>query len=289
MQFLTLICDDHTTFHCNISPAQHAHPGTLLHVAIPHLTRCNWNSRFQDKDSVQRLLVLVDKANGHVYAAMAGHSPYPAELLYGSAPLGTDKDMWMTYQERYLEGEVAERVIDEEAVGVCGAVTAGLPVVSLSVPGTDEASWGTSKILPGVTITELDPGQKAEASGTLGEGSAIESAQGSGLSSRATELGKPSEATLPASRAELGGSGGSGDESGGGGSSAGLAQGVTPGTGDSRREAKMASLEQTVLLRKAVDGLVISEHCTIDGAPGVSDHESRRFCPVVAQGSQARI
>lgn len=222
--------------------------------------------------------MLVDKANGHVYAAMAGHSPYPAELLYGSAPLGTDKDMWMTYQERYLEGDVAERVIDEEAVGVCGAVAEGLPGVSLSVPGTDEASLGTSYSLPGVTITELDAGHGAEPLGTLGEGSAKESAQGSGLSSRATDLGNPRLAALhePASRAGLGGSMGSGDESGGGGSSAGLAQGVTPGAGGSRGEANMASLEETVLLPKAVEGLVMSEHSAIDDAPGVSDHGCRR-------------
>ncbi|MEW5297896.1 MAG: hypothetical protein WDW36_001074 [Sanguina aurantia] len=101
---------------------------TMLHLELPHVNvlskidlvrqygqlAFNLDYFTEDKDSIQRLLVLVDKANGHVYAAMAGHSPYPAELLYGSAPLGTDKDMWMTYQERYLEGEVAERVIDEE-------------------------------------------------------------------------------------------------------------------------------------------------------------------------------
>ncbi|MEW5315685.1 MAG: hypothetical protein WDW38_007095 [Sanguina aurantia] len=112
----------------------------------------------QDKDSIQRLLVLVDKANGHVYAAMAGHSPYPAELLYGSAPLGTDKDMWMTYQERYLEGEVAERVIDEERVGVYGLagsppVTAATDVMPEGGPGA--VCGGASAELPGFTITEL--------------------------------------------------------------------------------------------------------------------------------------
>lgn len=40
---------------------------------------------FQDKEAVQHVLGLADRANGAVYAQLATHSPYPPEFVYGAS------------------------------------------------------------------------------------------------------------------------------------------------------------------------------------------------------------
>lgn len=65
----------------------------------------------EDKESVQHVLSLIDKANGHVFAGLAsGKSPYPAEFVYGAGLTAADtSDMIDSYQERYVSKDVEER------------------------------------------------------------------------------------------------------------------------------------------------------------------------------------
>ena len=64
----------------------------------------------EDKASVQHVLSLIDKANGHVFAGLAsGHNPYPAEFVYGAGITASDtSEMITSYQEKYV-GKVEER------------------------------------------------------------------------------------------------------------------------------------------------------------------------------------
>ena len=54
----------------------------------------------EDKESVQRLVSLIDKATGYVFAGLAGHSPYPPEFVYGAGATedSATADMWDRYQ-----------------------------------------------------------------------------------------------------------------------------------------------------------------------------------------------
>ena len=54
----------------------------------------------EDKDSVERVLALADKATGYVFAGLAGRNPYPAELEYepGAADSGVG-GLWDKQQE----------------------------------------------------------------------------------------------------------------------------------------------------------------------------------------------
>ncbi|PNH07274.1 GPN-loop GTPase 2 [Tetrabaena socialis] len=65
----------------------------------------------QDRDSLAKLVMAVDKANGYCFATLRSHTPYPPELLYGSQAYGgvADRDVWLGLQERYADGEVTER------------------------------------------------------------------------------------------------------------------------------------------------------------------------------------
>ena len=64
----------------------------------------------EDKESVQHVLSLIDKANGHAFAGLAnGKSPYPAEFVYGAGLTSEDtSDMVTTYQEKYVDKHVKE-------------------------------------------------------------------------------------------------------------------------------------------------------------------------------------
>ena len=66
----------------------------------------------EDKESVQHVLSLIDKANGHVFAGLAsGHNPYPAEFVYGAGLTEADKgDIIHRYEEKYVSKDVEERI-----------------------------------------------------------------------------------------------------------------------------------------------------------------------------------
>lgn len=56
----------------------------------------------EDKESVRRLLALIDKATGYVFTGLAG-GQYPPEFLYGAGV--TDEattSTMMEYEEKYL-------------------------------------------------------------------------------------------------------------------------------------------------------------------------------------------
>ncbi|CAL8468515.1 g8055 [Coccomyxa elongata] len=63
----------------------------------------------EDKDSVQRVLALVDKATGYVFAGLADKSPYPPEFVYGAVAADSGvADMWDKHQAQQ-ELKVHER------------------------------------------------------------------------------------------------------------------------------------------------------------------------------------
>jgi hypothetical protein len=66
----------------------------------------------EDKESVQHVLSLIDKANGHVFAGLAsGQSPYPAEFVYGAGLTAADTgDMVSNFEEKYVVKSVQERI-----------------------------------------------------------------------------------------------------------------------------------------------------------------------------------
>ena len=48
---------------------------------------------------MRRLLEHIDKANGFVYASLAGRSPYPPEMVYGAAAQRlADSDIYLSLQ-----------------------------------------------------------------------------------------------------------------------------------------------------------------------------------------------
>lgn len=65
----------------------------------------------EDKESVQHVLSLIDKANGHVFAGLAsGQNPYPAEFVYGAGLTAAETgDMISDYAEKYVNKSVKER------------------------------------------------------------------------------------------------------------------------------------------------------------------------------------
>ncbi|GAX82581.1 hypothetical protein CEUSTIGMA_g10007.t1 [Chlamydomonas eustigma] len=69
----------------------------------------------QDKESLAFILGLSDKANGYVFAKLAEGSPVPPEYLYGSTVKGDESDLWMDYQEKYVDKEVRERKPTEQS------------------------------------------------------------------------------------------------------------------------------------------------------------------------------
>lgn len=65
----------------------------------------------EDKESVQHVLSLIDKANGHVFAGLAsGKNPYPPEFVYGAGLTAADTtELINSYQEKYVNKHVEER------------------------------------------------------------------------------------------------------------------------------------------------------------------------------------
>lgn len=72
----------------------------------------------EDKDSVQRLVALIDKATGYVFTGLRDFTPYPPEFVYGagaSDSSGATADMWERYRAADSgggadsEGTVVER------------------------------------------------------------------------------------------------------------------------------------------------------------------------------------
>ncbi|KAG2483316.1 hypothetical protein HYH03_017817 [Edaphochlamys debaryana] len=79
----------------------------------------------QEKETLRKLVLAADKANGYCFATLRGHTPYPPEILYGSAGHGlAEKDIWLSMQERYLDGDVSERLAAGEG-GTTAAVQEG--------------------------------------------------------------------------------------------------------------------------------------------------------------------
>ena len=65
----------------------------------------------EDKESVQHVLSLIDKANGHVFAGLAsGQSPYPAEFVYGAGLTAADTGDMVNFEEKYVVKSVQERI-----------------------------------------------------------------------------------------------------------------------------------------------------------------------------------
>lgn len=65
----------------------------------------------EEKESVQHVLSLIDKANGHVFAGLAsGKNPYPPEFVYGAGLTAADTtEMIDGYEEKYVNKSVQER------------------------------------------------------------------------------------------------------------------------------------------------------------------------------------
>lgn len=65
----------------------------------------------EDKESVERVLALADKATGYAFAGLAGRNPYPPEFVYGAGAVNSGAgDLWDKYK-RQQEGTVKEREI----------------------------------------------------------------------------------------------------------------------------------------------------------------------------------
>jgi len=64
----------------------------------------------EDKDSVEKVLALVDKATGFVFAGLAGRNPYPPETVYeaGDVDIGAE-DLW----DRYKRDQVVTADVQE--------------------------------------------------------------------------------------------------------------------------------------------------------------------------------
>ncbi len=63
----------------------------------------------EDKESVQRVLALVDKATGYVFTGLA-QGLYPPEFLYGAGV--TDEATTatlMAYEEKYMKGPIRDK------------------------------------------------------------------------------------------------------------------------------------------------------------------------------------
>jgi hypothetical protein len=80
----------------------------------------------QDQASVKRLLALVDKANGAVYAKLdAPPVGAPAELLVGAAHSAADDELAANLQDKYIDAAEDEQ-LDEDAAAAAAAADQGL-------------------------------------------------------------------------------------------------------------------------------------------------------------------
>ena len=73
----------------------------------------------EDRDSVQRVVGLIDKANGYVFSAVAGpqDAPYPPEFVYGMEAADTGaEEMWARYQAEQA-GDASQQVMERRGDG----------------------------------------------------------------------------------------------------------------------------------------------------------------------------
>ena len=65
----------------------------------------------EEKESVERVLALADKATGYAFAGLAGRNPYPPEFVYGAGAVDSGAgDLWDRYK-REQELTVSEREV----------------------------------------------------------------------------------------------------------------------------------------------------------------------------------
>ena len=66
----------------------------------------------EEKESVQHVLSLIDKANGHVFAGLAsGKNPYPPEFVYGVGLTAADTtELTDSYEDKFMNTLVQERL-----------------------------------------------------------------------------------------------------------------------------------------------------------------------------------
>ncbi|GMH39642.1 hypothetical protein BSKO_07540 [Bryopsis sp. KO-2023] len=68
----------------------------------------------EDKKSIAHLVQIIDKANGFVFTDLAKKTPYP-EFEYAEK-LGDSHDVWQSYQDKYVDRDVNERMeVDDES------------------------------------------------------------------------------------------------------------------------------------------------------------------------------
>jgi hypothetical protein len=109
----------------------------------------------QDQASVARLLALVDKANGAVYAKLdAPPVGAPAELLVGAAHRAADDELAANLQDRYIDAAADEAAGTGEAAatasgaGVEGSSKAAVPEAHLVAGSVLERIPQQPKALP---------------------------------------------------------------------------------------------------------------------------------------------
>ena len=87
----------------------HAPSGLLVQVVGDYGLLSFQPLAIEDKDSVQKVLALVDKASGHAFSALSrSQNPYPAEVAYALGVSDPHEDA-ASHQDKYMTGEVTER------------------------------------------------------------------------------------------------------------------------------------------------------------------------------------
>jgi hypothetical protein len=98
----------------------------------------------QDQASVARLLALVDKANGAVYAKLdAPPVGAPAELLVGAAHSAADDELAANLQDRYIDADGDEAA----GAGEAAATAPGVGVEDSSKTAVAEANLVAGSVL----------------------------------------------------------------------------------------------------------------------------------------------
>ena len=87
----------------------HAPSGLLVQVVGDYGLLSFQPLAIEDKDSVQKVLALIDKANGHAFSALSrSQNPYPAGVAYALGVSDPHEDD-ASHQDKYMTGEVTER------------------------------------------------------------------------------------------------------------------------------------------------------------------------------------
>jgi len=65
---------------------------------------------------MRELVVQADKANGFVFSTLKGNNPYPAEVMYGVAENLHGREIWSSFQEKYIteDDKVGNGMDDED-------------------------------------------------------------------------------------------------------------------------------------------------------------------------------